>query len=923
MANSFGSQATLTVDGQSFTYFRLAAVEKQLPQATKLPFSLRILLENLLRNEDGQSVRADDIAALAKWDPKAEPAKEISFMPARVLMQDFTGVPAVVDLAAMRDAIVKLGGDPKHINPLQPAELVIDHSVQVDEYGTPNALLHNSEMEFERNRERYLFLRWGQEVFRNFKVVPPDTGICHQVNLEYLARVVFTGESKSGAPPAAYPDTVVGTDSHTTMINGLGVLGWGVGGIEAEAAMLGQPVSMLIPQVVGFKLRGQLPQGTTATDLVLTMTQMLRKHGVVGKFVEFHGEGLAALPLADRATIANMAPEYGATCGIFPVDAETLRYLRFTGRAEASVKLVEAYCKEQGLFHTAQTPAANYSEVLELDLNTIEPSLAGPTRPQDRVRLADVKASFAKDLPGLQGKAKPKPLPTLAIAKEIAEGGPNGSPPSPAAPSQHVPAATVKEIHDGSVVIAAITSCTNTSNPSVMLGAGILAKKAVARGLKTKPWVKTSLAPGSKVVTEYLVEAGLMRSLEQLGFFLAGYGCTTCIGNSGPLPAEVSKAIEAHGLVVAGVLSGNRNFEGRIHPEVRANYLASPPLVVAYALAGRVDIDLYKEPLGTDSQGKPVMLAEIWPSQAEVTAAMEKGMHSGMYRKVYGEVFKGDERWNALAIPHGDLYQWDPQSTYVKNPPYFDGMTMLPPPGTDIKAARVLLKLGDSITTDHISPAGSIKPTSPAGKYLIEHGVEPKDFNSYGARRGNHEVMMRGTFANTRIKNQLVPGIEGGVTRHLPDGEQMAVFDAAMKYQKEGVPSIVLAGKEYGSGSSRDWAAKGPRLLGVRAVIAESYERIHRSNLVGMGVLPLQYLAGETAVSLGLTGEENYDIEGLGTAVTKGFSGGKQIDVHVRSEAGNAKKFKATVRIDTPQEVLYYQHGGILQFVLRQLVAAK
>jgi aconitate hydratase len=919
MPNSFGSQATLAVDGRNFSYFRLAAVEKQLPQAARLPFSLRILLENLLRNEDGQTVRADDIAALAKWDARAEPVKEISFMPARVLMQDFTGVPAVVDLAAMRDAIVKLGGDPKRINPLQPAELVIDHSVQVDEFGTVSAIVRNSELEFERNRERYLFLRWGQEVFRNFKVVPPDTGICHQVNLEYLARVVFTSESG----PTAYPDTVVGTDSHTTMINGLGVLGWGVGGIEAEAAMLGQPVSMLIPQVVGFKLRGQLPQGATATDLVLTITQMLRKHGVVGKFVEFHGEGLAALSLADRATIANMAPEYGATCGIFPVDAETLRYLRFTGRAEGQVKLVEAYCKEQGLFHTAQTPQANYSDVLELDLSTVEPSLAGPTRPQDRVRLGDMKQAFVRDLPALLGKAKPKPLPTLAIAREIGEGGPNGGPPSPPPPGHPVPAQSVKELHHGSVVIAAITSCTNTSNPSVMLGAGILAKKAAARGLKTKPWVKTSLAPGSKVVTEYLIEAGLMRSLEQLGFFLAGYGCTTCIGNSGPLPANVSKQIEANDLVVAGVLSGNRNFEGRIHPEVRANYLASPPLVVAYALAGRVDVDLNKEPIGTDTHGKPVMLAEIWPTQEEVTTAIEKGMHSGMFRKVYGEVFKGDERWNALAIPRGDLYKWDPQSTYVKNPPYFDGMTMQPPGVTDIQAARVLLKLGDSITTDHISPAGSIKPTSPAGKYLIEHGVEPKDFNSYGARRGNHEVMMRGTFANTRIKNQLVPGVEGGVTRHLPDGEQMSVFDAAMRYQAKRVPLIVLAGKEYGSGSSRDWAAKGPRLLGIRAVIAESYERIHRSNLVGMGVLPLQFLPGENAASLGLTGEEAYDVGGVRTSVSEGFKSGQRIAVTVKGADGSAREFKALVRIDTPQEALYYQHGGILQFVLRQLVGSR
>ncbi|HYV34733.1 MAG TPA: aconitate hydratase AcnA [Gemmataceae bacterium] len=918
MANTFGSQSTLQVDGQSFTIHRLAVVDKQLPQAGKLPFSLRILLENLLRNEDGQSVRADDITALAKWDAKAEPTKEIAFMPARVLMQDFTGVPAIVDLAAMRDAIVKLGGDPKRINPLQPAELVIDHSVQVDEFGTAAALLHNSELEYQRNRERYLFLRWGQEAFRNFKVVPPETGICHQVNLEYLARVVFTGEVQG--KPAAYPDTVVGTDSHTTMINGLGVLGWGVGGIEAEAAMLGQPVSMLIPQVVGFKLRGQLPAGATATDLVLTVTQILRKKGVVGKFVEFHGEGLAALPLADRATIANMAPEYGATCGIFPVDAETLRYLRFTGRSESQVKLVEAYCKEQGLFHTATTPAANYSEVLELDLASVEPSMAGPSRPQDRVRLADVKSAFARELPALQGKSKTKPLPTLAIAKEISEGSPTAAPPSPPPPPQ--PNADGKPIHDGSVVIAAITSCTNTSNPSVMLGAGLLAQKAAARGLKSKPWVKTSLAPGSKVVTEYLKQAGVLRSLEQLGFYLAGYGCTTCIGNSGPLPTDVSKQIEANNLVVAAVLSGNRNFEGRVHAEVRANYLASPPLVVAYALAGDINIDLTKEPIGVDSQGKSVMLKEIWPTPAEVHDALARGMTSEMFRQVYGDVFKGNDSWAQLPIPKGDRYQWDAQSTYVKNPPYFDGMGMKPAAITDIKAARVLLKLGDSITTDHISPAGSIKASSPAGKYLAEHGVQQKDFNSYGSRRGNHEVMMRGTFANVRIKNQLVPGIEGGVTRHLPDGEQMSVFDAAMKYQKDNVPLIVLAGKEYGSGSSRDWAAKGPRLLGVRAVIAESYERIHRSNLVGMGVLPLQFLPGENPASLGLTGEELFDIDGV-AALGNALAGGKQIAVKARRSDGGEKLFKALVRIDTPQEVHYYQHGGILPFVLRQLVNAK
>jgi aconitate hydratase len=907
MANSFGSQSTLTVEGNSFRIHRLSAVEKSVPGAGKLPFCLRVLLENLLRHEDGLSVRAEDIAALAGWQARSEPAKEIAFMPARVLMQDFTGVPAIVDLAAMRDAMVKLGGDPKKINPLQPAELVIDHSVQVDEYGSATAFARNSDLEFERNRERYIFLRWGQGVFSNFKVVPPETGICHQVNLEFLARVVFGGTS--GGMPVAYPDTVVGTDSHTTMINGLGVLGWGVGGIEAEAAMLGQPVSMLIPQVVGFRLSGRLPQGATATDLVLTVTQMLRKHGVVGKFVEFYGEGLQSLSLADRATIANMAPEYGATCGIFPVDAETLRYLRFTGRPEAQVKLVEAYCKEQGLFHTAQTPEPIYSATLTLDLGTVEPCLAGPSRPQDRVRLRDVKPAFAAALQTLLGAAKPK-----AASKSLPL---SGEPPAQAVVGE------LPKLHHGAVVIAAITSCTNTSNPSVLIGAGLLAKKAVERGLRTKPWVKTSLAPGSKVVTEYLIEAGLMRSLEQLGFFLAGYGCTTCIGNSGPLPAAVSRQIEADNLVVAAVLSGNRNFEGRVHAEVRANYLASPPLVVAYALAGAVDVDLTAEPLGIDPQGKPVMLADIWPSQAEVNATIDKALKSEMFRKVYAEAYKGDAHWSRMPVPTGDRYSWDAGSTYVKHPPYFDGMTMTPAPLADIRSARVLLKLGDSITTDHISPAGAIKSNSPAGKYLVEHGVAAKDFNSYGARRGNHEVMMRGTFANSRIKNQLVAGVEGGVTRHLPGGEQMFVFDAAVQYQAEGVPLVVLAGKEYGSGSSRDWAAKGPRLLGVRAVIAESYERIHRSNLVGMGVLPLQFQPGESPATLGLSGEELFDIEGLTTLLDAGVYGKRTITVKARTGGGEAKSFTAIVRIDTPQEVLYYRHGGILPYVLRQLVAGK
>jgi aconitate hydratase len=918
MANSFGSEAVLRVGDREFTIYRLPALEKTFPQAARLPFSLRILLENLLRTEDGKSVRRDDIEALANWDPAAAPSREIAFRPSRVLLQDFTGVPAVVDLAAMRDAMKRLGGNPNSINPLQPVELVIDHSVQVDDYGTELAFRTNAELEFERNRERYQFLRWGQTAFRNFKVVPPDTGIVHQVNLEYLARVVFTDESAKPRP-LAYPDTLVGTDSHTTMINGLGVLGWGVGGIEAEAAMLGQPVSMLIPQVIGFKLTGQLPEGATATDLVLTVTEMLRRKGVVGKFVEFYGAGLASLPLADRATIANMAPEYGATCGIFPVDAETLRYLRFSGRPEALVQLVESYCKEQRLFHTAASPEAKYSDTLELDLGTVEPSLAGPTRPQDRVPLRQSKTSFAKALEALLSRTKAKPpvtgpgllCPTTpaeetekspALAVLPADGGQNGG----------------GRLHHGSVVIAAITSCTNTSNPSVMMAAGLLAKKAVERGLETKPWVKTSLAPGSKVVTDYLIDAGLMRYLQQLRFNLVGYGCTTCIGNSGPLPAAVSRQIDEGDLVVAAVLSGNRNFEGRIHSEVRANYLASPPLVVAYALAGRMDIDVYNEPLGADKSGRPVYLRDIWPTQHEVRQAVEKHIQSSMFHKEYGEVFQGDGRWNSLHVPAGDLYDWSPTSTYVKHPPYFVEMGREPAPVADIRGARVLALLGDSITTDHISPAGSIKAASPAGKYLLAHGVEQKDFNSYGSRRGNHEVMVRGTFANVRLRNLLAPGTEGGVTRHLPDGEQMSIYDAAMKYEKEGVPLVVLAGKEYGSGSSRDWAAKGPLLLGVRAVIAESYERIHRSNLVGMGVLPLQFRSGETAKSLGLTGEEFYDIDGLSAAL----KGDREVTVRARAD-GKTKEFRAVLRIDTPQEVLYYKHGGILQYVLRQLLTSK
>jgi aconitate hydratase len=776
MANSFGSQSSLRVGDRAYTIFRLAAVAKQFPQAARLPYSLKILLENLLRTEDGQIVRPEDIQALANWQPAAEPNREIAFTPSRVLLQDFTGVPAVVDLAAMRDAMKRMGGDPTRINPLQPAELVIDHSVQVDNFGTDLSFQTNADLEYARNQERYIFLRWGQKAFRNFKVVPPETGIVHQVNLEYLARVVFTDESAGQGAPLAYPDTLVGTDSHTTMINGLGVLGWGVGGIEAEAAMLGQPVSMLIPAVVGFRLHGKLPEGATATDLVLTVTEMLRRKGVVGKFVEFHGDGLASLPLADRATIANMAPEYGATCGIFPVDAETLRYLRFTGRPEALVQLVEAYTREQGLFHTAQTPAAVYSDQIELDLATVEPSLAGPTRPQDRVRLSESKKSFADALKVLLSKTVPKAAPKEVKRLET-EGGSQAAATGDATKSPALPPRIQKlaeqgteELDHGRVVIAAITSCTNTSNPSVMMAAGLLAKKAVERGLQTRPWVKTSLAPGSKVVTDYLIQAGVMRALEQLRFFLVGYGCTTCIGNSGPLPPPISRAIEENDLVVAAVLSGNRNFEGRVHPEVRANYLASPPLVVAYALAGRMDIDLYHEPLGTGADGKPVYLRDIWPSQQEVQEALERFIHSATYRKVYGEVFQGDERWRSLAVPEGDLYNWSPNSTYVKHPPYFEDMGAQPAPVTDIRGARVLALLGDSITTDHISPAGSIKVQSPAGKYLMEHGVQPQDFNSYGSRRGNHEVMVRGTFANVRLRNRLAPGTEGGFTRHLPDG---------------------------------------------------------------------------------------------------------------------------------------------------------
>jgi aconitate hydratase A / 2-methylisocitrate dehydratase len=908
MANSFGSRGTLQVGKRSFEIHRLAALEKVGLQPARLPFSLRILLENLLRNEDGVSVKEADIRALASWEPKAEPSREIAFMPARVLLQDFTGVPAVVDLAAMRAAMQKLGGDPTRINPLLPAELVIDHSVQVDEFGSSAALSLNAQIEFSRNKERYAFLRWGQSAFHNFAVVPPDTGIVHQVNLEYLARVVFTAESPQ-APARAYPDTLVGTDSHTTMVNGLGVLGWGVGGIEAEAAMLGQPLSMLIPQVVGFRLHGRLPEGSTATDLVLTVTQSLRRAGVVGKFVEFFGPGVAALSLADRATIANMAPEYGATCGIFPIDDETLRYLRFSGRAAAQVELVEAYAREQGFFHDATSKDAAYSDVVDLDLASVEPSVAGPKRPQDRVSLYKTRQSFEEALPGL---IKPK--------KKTAGG--SGSPPVGDSTTNigFAPSAPVApEVKHGSVVIAAITSCTNTSNPSVMVAAGLVAKKAVEKGLETKSWVKTSLAPGSKVVTEYLAEAGLTPYLEKLKFHTVGYGCTTCIGNSGPLPQPVADAIEARNLVVASVLSGNRNFEGRINPDVRANYLMSPPLVVAYALAGRIDIDLDKEPLGEDPAGNPVFLRDIWPSSREIADTVGRAVKPAMFEKSYGVVFEGDERWRGLDVPLGDTYAWEGDSTYIKHPPYFEGMPERAAPIGDLVGARVLAVLGDSVTTDHISPAGNIKKDVPAGQYLIAHGVDPKDFNSYGARRGNHEVMVRGTFANVRLKNLLAPGTEGGVTRHLPDGAPMSIFEASELYAAEKVPLFVLAGKEYGSGSSRDWAAKGPRLLGVRAVIAESYERIHRSNLVGMGIVPLQFLAGQTAASLGLSGEEIFETVGLPELLSSGFSGGRELTVRATDAAGKLKQLRTVVRIDTPQEIAYYQHGGILHYVLRQL----
>jgi len=927
-SNSFNSRASLRVGAKEYEIHRLDALDKAGISTTHLPFSLRILLENLLRTEDGRNVTKEEIRALANWNSKSKPEKEIAFTPSRVLLQDFTGVPCVVDLAAMRDAMKQLGGDASLINPLQPVELVIDHSVQVDEFGKPEALDINALLEFQRNKERYSFLRWGQTGFRNLAIVPPDTGIVHQVNLEYLARVVFVHESPGKRQ--AYPDTLVGTDSHTVMVNGLGVLGWGVGGIEAEAAMLGQPVSMLIPLVVGVKLTGRLREGATATDLVLTITEMLRKHGVVGKFVEYFGPGLRDLPLADRATIGNMAPEYGATCGIFPIDKETLKYLRLTGRSEEQIALVETYAREQGLFHDEKTPEAEYSELLTLDLASVEPSLAGPKRPQDRVVLSQAGESFNKALPSLikpkAGAATAAPAATSnkATTKERweQEGG------SPAAVGvedpnihEHVPASVKDSLKHGSVVIAAITSCTNTSNPSVLIGAGLLAKKAVEQGLTVPAWVKTSLAPGSKVVRDYLEHAGLMPYLEKLKFHLVGYGCTTCIGNSGPLPDEVSKAIDDKELVVASVLSGNRNFEGRINSEVRANYLMSPPLVVAFALAGRIDIDMRKDPLGKGRDGQPVYLADLWPSSREVEEAIQQSITSEMFTRSYSEVFQGDERWRGLSVPKGETYAWEKDSTYIRRAPYFDDMAVRPSPVQEIKKARVLALLGDSVTTDHISPAGSIKKDSPAGKYLQEQGVKPADFNSYGSRRGNHEVMVRGTFANVRLRNKLVQ-TEGGFTRHLPTNTEMSIFDASEKYRADETPLVILAGKEYGSGSSRDWAAKGPALLGVRAVIAESYERIHRSNLVGMGILPLQFQAGENAESLKLTGEETFDINGIRDVVDH-FAAGRTVRVKAKAKGADPIEFDTVVRIDTPQEALYYANGGILQYVLRQLLATK
>jgi aconitate hydratase len=894
MTDSFKSRTALKVGARSYEIFNLKALPED--KLARLPYSLKILLENLLRFEDGVNVTRKDIEAVLNWDPKAEPSYEIAFTPSRVILQDFTGVPCVVDLAAMREAVVKLGGQAESVNPLAPVELVIDHSVQVDEYGTKQALADNNKIEFQRNGERYSFLRWGQTAFDNFKVVPPNTGIVHQVNLEHLGRVVF--DRPVGKNHQAYPDTLVGTDSHTTMINGLGVLGWGVGGIEAEAAMLGQPITMLIPQVIGVRLTGSLPVGATATDLVLTLTEMLRKKGVVEKFVEYFGDGLANLPLADRATIANMAPEYGSTCGIFPIDEETIHYLELTGRPKEQVELVAAYAKAQGLWRVNGAPAAGYTDVLELDLSTVEPSLAGPKRPQDRVPLKNAKAVYRKSLVAM-AEERTKRNPSATGSAPLTTGGKS------------------VELKDGAVLIAAITSCTNTSNPYVMLGAGLLARNARKLGLNARPWVKTSLAPGSRVVTDYYRKADLLEDLAAVGFDLVGYGCTTCIGNSGPLRPEISAAVKAGDVIACSVLSGNRNFEGRVHAEVRMNFLASPPLVVAYALAGTLDLDLATEPLGVGSNGKPVFLKDLWPSPQEVQETVLKAIDSKMFRDSYATVFKGDENWSSIKIPQGNVYAWDKGSTYVKNPPYFDGMSMTPSKIADVHGARALAVLGDSVTTDHISPAGNIAKSSPAARYLVEQGVQPADFNSYGARRGNHEVMMRGTFANIRLRNLLAPGTEGGVTVHVPSGEQLSIYDAAMRYKKEGTPLVILAGREYGTGSSRDWAAKGTMLLGAKAVIAESFERIHRSNLIGMGVLPLQFLPGQNAQSLGLTGKESFDLTGITEP------GAKTVAVTATPDGGKPVQFEVRLRIDTPKEHEYYQHGGILQYVLRQLAAAK
>ncbi|GAC1302993.1 MAG: aconitate hydratase AcnA [Vulcanimicrobiaceae bacterium] len=910
--DSFHAKSTLEVDGRSYTMFRLAALEEAgFSGVARLPFSLKILLENLVRFEDGRSVTRDDIAALANWDASGGAENEIAYRPARVLLQDFTGVPCVVDLAAMRDAMAEMGGDPRAINPLQPVELVIDHSVQVDRFGTASAFEENATLEFERNRERYAFLKWGQSALANFRAVPPDTGIVHQVNIEFLGRVVFGAGGAgvdSDAAGIAYPDTVVGTDSHTTMANGLGILAWGVGGIEAEAAMLGQPVTMLVPDVIGMKLTGRLHEGVTSTDLVLAVTEILRKKGVVGKFVEFYGAGLSNLGVADRVTIGNMSPEYGSTCAIFPIDAHTLAYLRLTGRTAEQIALVEAYARAQGMFRTDESLDPIFTDTLELDLGTVVPNLAGPRRPQDRVALSDVKTSFNKALLGWQVARGDDGRGDGAVARLENEGGGGTA----------VASRPETKLSDGAVVIAAITSCTNTSNPAVMLGAGLVAKKAVERGLTRKPWVKTSLAPGSKVVTDYLEKSGLAPYLDRVGFNLVGYGCTTCIGNSGPLPDDVAHDVAEHDMIVAAVLSGNRNFEGRIHPQVRANYLASPPLVVAYALAGRMDIDLTTEPLGTATDGTAVYLRDIWPTNAEIDAAIADSVSEAAFRTRYADVFAGDDHWRALEVPATERYAWDARSEYVKKPPYFEGMPAEPKAPGDIRGARVLAVLGDSVTTDHISPAGSIARESPAARYLVERGVNPADFNSYGARRGNHEVMARGTFANVRLRNGLVPGIEGGVTKYFGDGSQMSIYDASVRYKADGTPTIVLAGKEYGSGSSRDWAAKGPMLLGVRAVIAESFERIHRSNLIGMGILPLEYARGQHREAYGLTGEETYDILGL----TERIVPRSHLEIRAVHPGGKVTNFAAFVRIDTPDEAEYYRHGGILQYVLRQLRAS-